>query len=202
MVGAAPVDDFGARDLWPFCPWPQKIRPKRGGKAGPVEIAFARNGDPDDVVELIPTSTAAGTGHRARVVDPLSWYASRKPAFFPAILVQAGRQFQDDFEWLACKSGPPVPDPGRPVVVTNSTPGPPALIDELVERRAVLDQALEYVGGPELDRLLVDVVGQSKPLPEFERRHGYPTGSGQLGLRIALYRLTVFYGLVSRHWKP
>ena len=71
-------------------------------------------------------------------------------------------------------------------MVTNSTPGPPALIDELVERRAVLDQALEYVGGPELDRLLVDVVGQSKPLPEFERRHGYPTGSGQLGLRIAL----------------
>ncbi len=113
MVGAAQVDDHGARALYPFCLWPRAAG--RGGKAkATIEIAFARNGDPGDIVEMVPTSPGAATGHRARVVDPLSWYASRKPHFLPRILVQAGRQFQDDFEWLACHYGPPVPDPAAP----------------------------------------------------------------------------------------
>ncbi len=38
-------DDFGARDIWPFCPWPQTRRTKRGVKAE-VEIKFARLGGP------------------------------------------------------------------------------------------------------------------------------------------------------------
>ncbi len=201
MVGAAQVDDHGARALYPFCLWPRAAGPRGKAKAT-IEISFARNGDPDDIVEMVPTSTKAGAGHRARVIDPLSWYASRKPAFFPAILVQAGRQFQDDFEWLACKSGPPVPDLGRLVVVTNSVPGPPPLIDQIVERRTRLNLALDYVGGPDLDRLLVDVVGQSRPMAEFEKAHDYPASSGQVVLRIALFRLAIHYGLISRHWQP
>ena len=72
------IDDFGARDIWPFCPWPQARRTKRGVKAE-IEIKFARKGDIDDVVELVPAGTTAGVGHRLRVVDPLSWYAGRKP---------------------------------------------------------------------------------------------------------------------------
>ncbi len=51
----------------------------RGVQAAQVEIKFARNGDIDYVVELVPAGTTAGAGHRLRVVDPLSWYASRKP---------------------------------------------------------------------------------------------------------------------------
>ena len=200
MGHSVPIDDLGARALYPFCVWPRAAGPR--GKATGVETAFARNGDPDDIVELVATSTSAGAGSRARVVDPLSWYAKRKPGFFPAILVQAGRQFQDDFEWLACHCGPPVPDPGRTVVSRSDVPGAPHLIDQITERRMRLELALDFVGGPALDRLLVHLVGYGRPMAAFERAHNYPANSGQVALQTMLFRLAIHYGLASRHWRP
>ena len=201
MNGPDLGDDFGARDLWPFCPWPQRLRPRRG-KAAVVEVLLARNGDPDDVMELIAAGTSAAAGLRARVVDPLSWYASRKPDFLPDVMIQAGRRFQEHFEWLEIHEGPRVADHGRASSPKTDTPGPPAVIDLLVERSIAMEAALADVGGPELDRILIDVVGRSRPMADFERRHRYPTGSGQVALRIALFRLVMHYGMVSLAWRP
>ena len=201
MVGAAQVDDHGARALYPFCLWPRAAGP-RGKSKAKIEIAFARNGDPDDIVEMVPTSTKAGAGHRVRVVDPLSWYAARKPKFLPAILIAAGRQFQVEYEWLAVHRGPHVLDYGRPVVSQSGTPGAPSLIDALVARGQRMETALDFVGGPELDRILVHLVGQSRPVLEFERRHAYPAGSGLATLRTALYRLALSYEMISPSWRP
>ena len=196
----AETTDLGPGALYPFCPCEPGGKPKR------VVIWFARDGAPDRIVEPRERSARQGRAVRAHVVDPLEWYHSRKPDLIPAPLYAAGKRLRGRYEFPAV-AGLTAVDLGRERISKSQTGGG-ALPDRVLDYAKEVKFALDFVGGPELDRILLSVVCEGASMEAFERRHGWRSGAGQVALRTALYRLALVYGLIGERrgrigwWKP
>lgn len=203
-VGGAVVSteatDLGPGELYPFCPCEPGRKPKS------IVIWFARDGAPDRIVESRERSARQGRAVRAHAVDPLDWYHSRKPDLIPAALYAAGKRLRSRYEFLAV-AGLSAVDLGRERI-SQSRSGGGNLPDRVLQYAKEVKFALDFVGGPELDRILLSVVCEGDSMEAFERRHGWRSGGGQVALRTALYRLALVYGLIGERrgriawWKP
>lgn len=184
--------DLGPGELYPFCPW----EPLPGGRRrrGRPPIYYARNGDPDRIVTKVERSAREGRAVRAQTVDTLEWYHHRKPDLIPQPMYSAGRRLRDTYETCLIKAGISAFDFSRERVSGGARRDLGVSALDSVEE---LTFALDYVGGPELDSLLLSVVCQNQKMEEFERRHAWRTGGGQIALRIALYRLALHYGYIQ-----
>jgi hypothetical protein len=185
--------DFGPGALYPFCPWPRDLADRRPGRPG--TILYCRDGNPDRVVARTERSAREGRAERVRRVDALEWYCARRPALFPRVFQAAGARLQETYERAVAAYGARALDPSEPPTRRS---GPAPLNTSALDALEHLGRALDFVGGPELDDLLVAVICDGERMEAFERRHGWRAGSGQVVLRTALYRLAVHYGLVNR----
>ncbi len=192
--------DLGAGALYPFCPCEPGRKPKR------VAVWFARDGAPDRIVETRERSVRQGRAVRAQTVEPLEWYHSRKPDLIPTALYAAGSRLRGRYEFLAV-AGLTAVDLGRERI-SRSRAGGGGLPDRVLHYAKEVKFALDFVGGPELDQILLSVVCEGDSMEAFERRHGWRSGGGQVALRTALYRLALVYGLIGERrgrigwWKP
>ncbi len=184
--------DFGPGALYPFCPWDpgDKGRPTGGAR----RILHARDGDPNRVVATVERSAREGRAVRAQSVDTLEWYYQRKPELIPRPLYAAGRRLRDTHDTCLSKAGIGAFDFTRERV---SGLGHRDVSADALAALEELGIALDYVGGPELDMLLLEVVCRGGRMDGFERRHGWRAGGGQIALRVALYRLALHYGYLQ-----
>ena len=182
--------DLGTGELYPFCPcMPGGGQPPR---RRPL-VYYARDGRPDRIVVKVERSAKEGRAVRAQTVDGLEWYYRYKPDLITRPLYAAGRRLCETFEAAKLMSGDKAMDYAK-VRVDGSVC---ALSDKALELIDGYMAALHYVGGPEMDMLLLHVVCEDKPMAEFERRHGWRANSGHIVLRQALYRLALHYGYLD-----
>lgn len=184
--------DFGPGELYPFCPWEPRAGARR--RRGRPPIYYARDGDPDRVVTKAERSAREGRAVRAQAIDTLEWYYHRKPDLIPRPMYSAGRRLRDTYETCLIKAGVSAFDFTRDRVSGGAGRDQGISALDSVEE---LNFALDYVGGPELDSLLLSVICQNQRMEDFERRHAWRTGGGQIALRIALYRLALHYGYIQ-----
>lgn len=145
-----------------------------------------------------PRQRPAGPGGFARTrsvtvnlaESPLAWLHAR--GHLSQRLFDAGEALRSDYERAQLAAN--ITMRWDPVRSPSTAPGGLDPNERQVAARQRFDGAIRAAGRG-LEDILWRVVCAGEPLPEAEKRLGWPTRSGKLVLRIALERVAEFYRL-------
>ena len=184
------VSDLGERRLLPFCPIAEAGSPSQPASA----LLYARDGDINQIETLQPIGSRKRPSIRARRLEgALDWYHKRQPQIINEPLYRAG-------EWLRNTCEAALASGYRISNMDGDRIRAPGVPDSQIERGLAhaqkFNKALDYVGGPDLDSLLVKVVCLNEPMRDFEKRMEWRAGSGVQVFRISLHRLAMYRELI------
>ena len=120
--------------------------------------------------------------------SPLAWLHAR--GHLSQRLFDAGEALRSDYERSALPAN--ITMRWDPVRSVSTAPGGLDATEKQIAARQRFDGAIRMAGRG-LEDILWRVVCAGEPLPEAEKRLGWPTRSGKLVLRIALERVAEFY---------
>lgn len=159
------------------------------------QVFYAKGGHLDRSVVLNERSIDTGRAvHARRIEDALDWYHNHKPEQFTLPLYEGGKWLRDRYE-LAGRNGYRISDmDGDRVRGGRSEHDSASLGITALEE---VYHALDHVGGPDLDEMLLKVVCHSIGMKEYETGRKWRAGSGLPVFRIALHRLAEHRGLIE-----
>jgi len=183
--------DYGAGgQLQPYCPVDVGEPDARSS-----ELFYARDGQISRTVVVANKKEEDGRSRPSkRIEDALDWYHFHKPQLFTLHLYEAGKWIRDRYE-LAGRNGYRISDMNGDRVRGGVREHDSASLG-LTALEEVYN-ALDTVGGPDLDDVLLEVVCRGLTMKEFEKKKKWRSGAGLPVFRIALHRLAEFRGLID-----